>query len=704
MNFELDNHLTLNEATINAANLVDRFSDSDLGKIGGWVSECYKRDRASRADWERRTNGALELAMQVQTNKTFPWPDCSNIIFPLVTIAALQFHARAYPTIVNGRKVVSCRVTGDDPDGREAARAGRVERHMSWQLLEQQESWEEETDRALLNVAIVGCGFKKTYFDGTEQRNESTYVHAKDLVFDYWAKSVDNCMTKTHIIPMYRNEIFSRAKTGVFKDCTDDAWFKANAQESNDSSQAERDHRTGTTKPSSNHNTPFQILEQHCWIDLDGDGYAEPYIITIEEHSEHVLRIVTRFSRELDITRDTRKKIVSITATEYFTKVPFIPSPDGSIMDIGFGVLLGPLNESVNAAINQLFDAGTLANTAGGFLGRGAKIRGGLYEFKPFSWNRVDSTGDDLRKSIYPLPVREPSAVMFNLLNLIIDFTGRVSGSTDVNVGENPGQNTPAETSRSMVEQGTKIYSAIFKRVWRSLKQEFKKCYKLNAVHCPTSLRYGTMGDTIKREDYLGSMHGIQPEADPYISSESARYAQAMTIKQLATGNPAYDVDAVEMKVLQALGVTDIKTLYKGVANAPPPAPDVKVQIQEMKNQVAFQQIQLAAQEMVATLQEQTRLNNGKLAVMAAQVFKLQEEGKNVEAKQRIEAFRAAMELIRQENDNRDNQIKTIMEIGRYESEPGTSRAIPRMEAPPSDPALIPEPGVAESGVPAQLV
>lgn len=705
MIFQLENYLTLNKATISSPNLADQFSESDLGKIGGWAAECFRRDKESRAAWERRTSAALELAMQVQTEKTFPWPDCSNIIFPLVTIAALQFHARAYPTIVNGRKVVSCRVTGDDPDGREAARAKRVESHMSWQLLEQQETWEEETDRSLLNVAIVGCGFKKTYYDSATQRNESCYVHAKDLVFDYWAKSIDECMTKTHIIPMYRNDIYTRATSGVFRDCRAESWFLANAPISNSADNAEQDNRTGIAMPESNHNTPFQILEQHCWLDLDNDGYAEPYIITFEENSEYVLRIVTRFNREIDINRNSRNQIISIDAIEYFTKIPFIPSPDGSIMDIGFGVLLGPLNESVNAAINQLFDSGTLSNTAGGFLGRGAKIRGGVYDFKPFSWNRVDSTGDDLRKNIYPLPVREPSAVMFNLLNLIIDFTSRISGTTDINVGENPGQNTPAETSRAMVEQGQKIYSAIFKRIWRSLKREFQKLYKLNAVYLPVEVRYGSLGATIKREDYLGSMYGIQPEADPYISSEGARYAQAMAIKQLATGNPAYDVDAVEVKVLSALGVQDIQSIYKGAANAPPPPPDVRLQIQELKNQVIGQQLQFKAQQFIATIQEQRRINDGKLAMMAAQVFKLQEEGKNVEAKQKIEAFRAAMELIRQENQAHDSQIKSIIELTKNEPESGNNLGnVPGLEAPPSDQDPYGEPQETPTGVPGQLV
>ncbi len=211
-----------------------------------------------------------------------------------------------------------------------------------------------------------------------------------------------------------------------------------------DKSTLDADRRTGKNAPEGNTNTPFTCLEQHCWLDLDDDGYAEPYVVTIEENSQAVLRIVSRWDREEDVERDSKNRIISINPMEYFTKIPFIPSPDGGIMDIGFGVLLGPLNESVNSAINQMFDSGTLSNTAGGFLGRGAKIRGGVYQFAPFSWNRVDSTGDDLRKNIFPLPVREPSAVMFQLLGMLIDYTNRISGATDMLTGVNPGQNTPA--------------------------------------------------------------------------------------------------------------------------------------------------------------------------------------------------------------------------------------------------------------------
>lgn len=698
----IESPIKLTKEVIESGNICNLFEEDDLKRIGEWCYQSYARDLESRRPWYRRTRAALELAMQVQKSKTFPWQNCSNIIFPLVTIAALQFHARAYPTIVSGSKVVKCQVIGPDPDGTAKARADKISDHMSWQLLEQDECWEEEQDRGLLNVSIVGCGFKKSYYDAYLGHNVSHYVHAKDLVFDYWAKSIETAQTKTHIIPMFRNDIYTRVKAEAFRDVLDSSWYTADPILHPDEFREEDDNRDGTEQPLSSSEAPFTMLEQHCWLDLDGDGYAEPYIVTLEESSHEVVRIVTRFNREEDIERDRFGTIIRINAWEYFTKIPFIPAPDGSMMDVGFGVLLGPLNESVNAAINQLFDAGTLSNTAGGFLGRGAKIRGGVYEFAPFSWQRVDSTGDDLRKSVYPLPVREPSNVMFQLLGLIIDYANRVSGTTDINVGENIGQNTPAETSRMLSEQGQKIYTAIYKRIWRSMKREYQKLFKLNSVYLPMTVRYGAGTATIGREDYTGSASGIVPVADPNISSEAMRYGRASALKQLAMNNPAYDADAVEVEVLQSIGIQDPGVYYKGVANTPPPPPDVKLQIQQMKTQGDLARLEFEKQKFIATLQETMRLNSAKMEVMAAQVFKLLEEGKNVEAKQRVDAFRASMELIREQNASLEGQIKSLMEIGRNELESGITSgrgSLSGMEGASSNTGVVPTPGVASPPV-----
>lgn len=659
---ELDQQITINDKVVSSPNLCDQFSYNDLCKIGNWVADNYQRDLQSRETWARRSEAALDLAMQVQKAKTFPWPGCSNIAFPLVTIAALQFHARAYPAIVNGRSVVDCRVVGPDPQGVAHKRAELISTHMSWQLLEQDEGWEEGQDRALLNVAIVGVGWKKTLFDASRGYPVSEFVPAKDLVVNYWAKSIESATVKTHVIPMWRNTIHERVRRGSFADCLSDAWYQGAARPETDNQTNAADNRSGVTRPGdSDHDTPFIILEQHCWMDLDKDGYAEPYIVTFEEQSHTVLRIVTRFDRMEDVEFNNAGQIVKIDAIEYFTKIPFVPSPDGGIMDVGFGTLLGPLNESVNSSLNQLFDAGTLSNTAGGFLGRGAKIRGGVYQFQPFSWNRVDATGDDLRKSIFPLPVREPSAVMFNLLSLLIDYTNRVSGSTDMMVGENPGQNTPAETSRAMIEQGQKIYSAIFKRIWRSMKAEFKKLYTLNSIYLPSRSTFGE-GTEIRREDYLAGSISVIPTADPTISSDGARFAQARMLREAAATNPGYDADAVEKVYLKALGFDNIEVLYPGQANMPPPAPDVKIQIQEMKGQIEAAKLEQSKMEFIMTMQEMVRVNSAKITELTAKAALMEAQATSMPAKQNVEAFRAGIEALRLQNEQANNQLDRMME------------------------------------------
>lgn len=670
---QLQQYITYDADTIKQPNLTDRFLPEDLRAIGEWAWDAYDRDIKSRADWLRRSEAAMDLAMQLQTEKTFPWQGCSNVKFPIITIACMQFHARAYPAIINGRNLVQCRTPGSDPDGSITARAERISKFMSWQLLEQNESWEEQTDRALLCTSIVGTGWKKSYFNPSLGYNSSDFIMAKDLVIDYWAKSVEECPTKTHIIPMFRNQVYERCKRGIFRDILKESWYEQDAAIPISNQQQRADKRGGVTPPQSNYNTPFTFLEQHCWIDLDGDGYDEPYVVTIEHDSHCVVRIVARVERWEDVELNNAGEIVRVNATEYFTKIPFIPSPDGSIMDIGFGTLLGPLNESVDSAINQLFDAGTISNTAGGFLARGAKIRGGVYEFAPFGWQRVDSTGDDLRKSIVPLEVREPSSVLFQLLSFLVDYSNRVSGSTDMLAGENPGQNTPAETSRAMVEQGQKIYSAIFKRIWRSLKQEFKKLYQLNAIYLPARQSFGGPSEVIAREDFTGDPGSIIPAADPTITSEAARFAQATMIKQAAATNYGYNQDAVERNFLRTLGVDSIDLLYPGQDKQQPPAPDVKVQIQQMKMQLDTQRLEFQKQSFLMNLQMTYTLNQAKIANLEAEAQKDLATAGAIPGNQRISAFNAALSALKHNNDQLETQIQNLMESINNESGSGNS-------------------------------
>ena len=652
-------------------NCTHLLSDDDLKLIGARVWEGFDRDKQSRAKWEKRTQAAMDLALQVSKAKTFPWPGSANVAFPLVTIACLQFHSRAYPTLVQGPDIVKYRVVGEDPGGQEAQRAERIGTHMSWQVMEEDQAWEEQHDRMFLNVPIVGCAFQKSYHDPAQGGNVSELVLAQDLVLDYYAKSVESACRKTQIVPTSRNEIYSGVMEGRYRDVLEEVWYsRAAVPLTDEQNTARRDNRLGEIPPSPDADTPFTFLEQHCWLDLDGDGYAEPWIVTIEASSRCVVRLVARWDDESQMRKNLEGRLVRITATEYYTKYGFIPSPDGGVYDVGFGVLLGPLNSSVNTILNQLIDAGTLQTTSGGFLARGAKIRGGQYAFSPFGWNRIDATGDDLRKSMVPFPVNQPSDVLFKLLGLLIDYTGRVAGVTDTMVGENPGQNTPAQTTQTMMEQGMKIYSAIFKRMWRSMKEEFKKLYSLNAVYLPDTYSFGPQGSKAMREDYLADSRHVAPAADPHVVSDAQQYQRAITIKQAAAQTPGYDLEAVERNFLRALKVDGVERLYPGPQKTPP-LPNPKMMVEQAKGQARMQELQLKLkwemQKETATLMEQHRVNTAKILQLEAQAAKLVADANGVETGHQLAAFNAAIGAIKQHDDMLRGRVETLlkaMELG----------------------------------------
>lgn len=670
---QIDRPIKLDASAISSPNLCDRFELDDLKRIGEWCWGGYTRDEFSRSVWMKRNEAGMDLALQIQKDKTFPWPGCSNVAFPLVTIAAMQFHARAYPAIVNGTDVVKCAVFGKDETGQKTAHAERVSTHMSWQLLYQDKPWEEQEDKAILNVSIVGTNFKKSYFSASKGHNVSELVLAKHLVLDYWAKSVEECPRKTHLIPMSRNEIYENVQRGRWKDVLEEAWYQGPPTAQVTTAKINQDNRQGVMPPPPDETTSFMFGEQHVNLDLDDDGYAEPYIITFQIESKCIVRIVTRFDREKDIERvasgPRKGAIIRIEAMEYFTKKTFIPSPDGGIYDIGFGVFLGPLNESVNSLVNMLLDCGTMQTTQGGFLGRGAKIRGGVYTMAPFEWKRVDSTGDDLRKSMFQPTVNAPSDVLFQLLSLLINYTNRIAGTTDMMVGENPGQNTPAQTAQTMVEMGQKIYSAIFKRIWRASKEEFQKLYKLNGIFLPMDQEFPG-GAT--REDYIGSSDEISPVADPQITSDTAKVQQAVTVKTAAATTAGYDHDEVEKRFLKAMNVDAIDAIFPGTKGQPP-AKDPKLQIAELKEQGETQRLQLQLQsdqqQFVITLQTEQQTNNAEIINLLAQAEEHAANAQSEQAYAQVALINAQVSAAKSRNEHLNKLIDAQIAVMKVRSD-----------------------------------
>ncbi len=666
---ELSAKLNL-EDVMKASNVVDLLSEDDCKKIGEQVSKDFEVDMSSRSSWEKRTEASMKLALQVAEAKNFPWPNSSNIKFPLVTIAALQYHARAYPVLINGDTPIKCRVIGEDTAGDKTKRAERIETHMSYQILEEDEAWESEMDKALLVQPIIGCAFKKTFFDPIKNINISETVSAKDFVVNYWTKTLDTCPRCTHILYFSHNDIYERVARKLWADVFDRLPQLVNAS----NLSLARDKSQGITPPETvDHSTPYEILEQHRSLDLDGDGYEEPYVVWVRRDTKKVARIVARFTSSSIEYEDKKKKdvVLSISGEQYFTKYPFIPSPDGGFYDLGFGILLGPLNESINTIINQLVDAGTMANTAGGFLSRGIKLRGGNYSFNPLEWKHVDTTGDDLRKGIVPLPVREPSQVLLALLSLLINYGERIGGSVDILTGQNPGQNTPAETTRTMAEQGMKVFNGIFKRTYRSLKDEFRKLYRLNQLHLLENKEFVTEANnkgTILVDDYNGDSSDVRPSADPSITSDTQRLTQAQMMRQAAAEVPIYDKYQVERKYLKALKVDNIEQVLpdpKGPNAIKPPmtAVMVKLEVEKLKQQGKQAEDQLNLKLGLLKLMKEAELGQAKIHKLEAEAAVLMKEAQNADSAHRLNQINTAVGLAKERREGIMSSVETMLKV-----------------------------------------
>lgn len=683
---ELDVNLNMDKL-VSSPNIAELLDEHALNTLGERVVSEFNLDKESRSMWEQRVEEAMKLALQVVESKSFPWSGASNVKFPLITIAALQFHSRAYPALVPSGELVKIDHdvnTNQDPEvqAENAARNKRVQKHMSYQLLKEDECWESEMDKVLITVPIVGCAFKKTYWDFNEDHPKSENVLAKDFVVSYWTKSLKDCDRQTHILYLSTNDVLSRQRRGLWLDVK----LGRPILQPSDNLTISQDKQQGTEDYNTDSGTPYEFLEQHRWEDLDGDGYKEPYIITVHRPSKQVVRVVANYF-ESSIKRNNKDEIIHIKPESYFTKYSFIPSPDGGYYDIGFGILLGPLNESINTIINQLIDTGTMSNTAGGFLSRGIKVRGGNYNFAPLEWKHVDSTGEDLAKGIYPLPVREPSQVLFTLLTTLVNYGERIVGSTDIMVGENVGQNTPATTSQTMVDQGMKVFSGIFKRIYRALNEEVRKIYRLNQLYLTDEYKFA--GNVVLASDYSDSATDLRPAADPQVISDTQRLLQAEALKATALSVPGFNIYNVMRRYLEAMKVPNIEEILpdpQGPNALPQPGPDVKVQVEQIKAEERKLSLETKFRLGILKLQNEAKLNEAKMLKMEAEAAKAYEEAGGVSAGHDIAMLQTKLGAAKAHQDGILKSINMMMKategVVEYDD---NATGVPGMGGQPSD-------------------
>lgn len=580
------------ETILSSRNLVEELSEDQVADIYRIVEQGYREDENSRQDylykmdkWEKHVLLALE-------QKNYPWPGASNVMFPLIAIACIQFNARAYPALVpNNKQVVHGAVIGKDPDRSKGKKAKRVSKFLSWQVQYDMEDWEEGMDKLLLMLPAYGNVFKKNFYSGLENRQKSYWISPRNLVVNMNSQSLDKAPRISEKLPMcIERDIKEKVNEGL--------WAEYD--------MLHPDEGIGE-------NGFFQPIEQHCYLDLDGDGYEEPYIVTFHPRSSYVARIVANFFPE-DIQQKEDGKIVRIKKTKYYTKYAFIPSLGDRFYDLGFGELLFSTNESVNTLINQLIDSGTLSNLQGGFLGKGIKLPKGEQTFRPGEWKSIPTMGDDIRKNLVPLPANQPSDVLFQLLGMLISSGKELASVAEIFTGKLPGQNTPATTTMASIEQGMKVFTAIYKRVYRSLDAEFKLIYKLNKYYLDKEIYMRVMDDPEADmvSDFDDTSYDVCPSADPSVSSQTEAVLKSRALLELIPlgVNPAEAL----LRHLEALEIPELEKLLPGMSQTGelPQAqekPDPKMVEMQMKQQAEQQsnatKMQMTQQEHAMEMQSE---------------------------------------------------------------------------------------------------
>ena len=590
-------------ALVEEINIAESLDDEQLNKIGEDCRRGYEIDKESRKEWETSFDNWVKLAKQVQEERSFPWQGASNVKYPLMTTAAMQFAARAYPSLVpsNGQ-IVKARTIGKDMTGEKMELATRVSMYMSYQIMHEIPYWEEDMDKMLIQLPVVGMMFKKTYWDSVKKTPVSTLVSPKNLIVNYWTKNLKESERISEEIEMSSRVLKERQLSKRFLDVD-----LGPAPLPQDSKASGADDTI-----------PYVLIEQHTFLDLDDDGYNEPYIVTFHRETGKVLRIVARYD-EKGIFLDDDGNLIKLEPIQYYTKFGFVPNPDGSFYDIGFGCLLGPINESVNTLINQLIDAGSLNNLQSGFLGKGLRLRMGDYGFKPGEWKTVNAVGDDLKKQIVPLPTKEPSNVLFQLMGSLISSGKELASVAEIFTGKMPGQNTPATTTMATIEQGMKVFTAVYKRIFRSLAEEFEKIYDINATYLNPETYASIVDVQVGPEDF-SSKYDICPGADPTAVSQTEKLMKAQGLLELLPTGMLNPVEVIK-RVLEAQEQPNWEQILNPqvaqTGQPPEPPPDPKLQEMQMKGQLEQQKMQMQAGMQQHKMELETRDKQVQLAMKA---------------------------------------------------------------------------------------
>ena len=610
---------------VNMFNVAKPMSNDALNRICSELLEKFNKDKNARAQKDTILEKAEKIAKQTIEQKSFPFENASNVKYPLITKAVIEFNSRVSPIICNNGEPVKIKTFGDKQDvvadeygnppeiSAETGifktvqegileRAKKVKDVMNW-VLSDVTDWESEKDRLTLVFALSGFAASKNYFDYADGLPKSETVTPLNL---YWedGKQFYEASRKWQIISLAVNEVVGAVRSGVFVD------------------------REGFLEQIKDKDE-VKLLECHCWLDLDDDGYKEPYIVVIAQDYNKILRITPRFGID-DVVYNQKGQVVRIKPKEYFAFYEFMPCPDGSIFPLGLCDLLQFLNEAINTNINQMIDSGTLNNMQGGFISASARIRGGKQTFGMGEFKYVEGIGSgNIQNLIMPLPTKEPSAVLFQLLGTLIDAGNNVAMLSDILTGDiNP--NMQPTTVLALIEQGLSGFKAILKRLNRSMKMEMCLIYDMirdNLYNMQQRHPECVVLQNVSQEDFADD-YAIIPVTDEYYSTSLEKSQRAQFFLSLAmSGNPYINGLEATTRALNILGVENAEDL---IVQPQPQQPD-------------------------------------PLAVAQLQLVQADVERKSVE--NRVDVFKALLEKQRVDSETTNNAVKTQSETVKRDAE-----------------------------------
>ena len=559
------------------ANLVDFIDEITLEKIASDLLSSIRGDKQSRSEWEKTyTDGLKYLGMKFDETRSQPFEGSSGVVHPILAEAVTQFQAQAYKEMLPAKGPVKTEIVGARTIETEN-QAERVQEFMNYYIMNKMDEYDPELDQMLFYLPLAGSCFKKVYFDLVLNRAVSKFIAPEDLIVPYEAADMSSAERITHSITMSANEIKKQQVSGFYANV--DIGSGGISEDMSDIDEA-IDEIQGIS-PSYKENRNRTVYEVHTVLDIEGfedigqdgvpTGLKLPYIVTIEEDSEQVLSIRRNY-----VETDPFKNKIN-----YFVQYKFLPGL--GFYGLGLSHMIGGLSKASTSILRQLIDAGTLANLPAGFKARGMRIRDEDEPLQPGEFRDIDTTGGSLRENLIPLPIKEPSNVLMQLLGILVDSGKRFAAIADMNVGD-MNQAMPVGTTVALLERGTKVMSAIHKRLHYAQKIEFGLLAKVFSEYLPPVYNYqvGSGPGEIKQQDFDDRVD-IVPISDPNIFSQSQRVTLAQELLQMVQSNPEIHgplgIYEAYRRMYAALGVDNVDALLQ-----PPPDNTPKPQDAGLEN------------------------------------------------------------------------------------------------------------------------